>query len=189
MNREQKETSPCPSTTTALIAVCTAVAFWENLCGMEGYHGRQWRKHGVAMEILGGEGKTCSLYLHHAPCCSVACCQGVGQSQKRVNVCEADAKKCCWELCETLNEKEKCYEYVAVGLYVMWLCEVVEADKRCSTFPHCFLLTSYMAYFNCMSKMHLHLYACLIVDWWLFPIQEGETKDSRVRRNDKKKVE
>lgn len=36
-----------------------------------------------------------TIYLHHTHCSSIACCQGVGQLEKSVNVCEVDAKKGC----------------------------------------------------------------------------------------------
>lgn len=116
---------------------CTAVAFWENLCGMEGYCGRQWRRCKVAMEIRARRAENCPTYLHHPRRSPIACCQGAGQLEKSANVCEVDAKKCCWALCVNLSKENKCCVCVceSLGLYVGWLCEVVGADKRCSTFP------------------------------------------------------
>lgn len=124
-------------------------AFWENLCVMEGYCGRQWRQYRVAMEIWAGKTENCPLYLHHPHCSSIACCQGVGQSEKSVNVCEVDAKKCCWALCENLSKEKKCCVCVSesLGLYVGWRCEVVQADKKCSPFS-CLLLTTFMTHFR-----------------------------------------
>lgn len=128
---------------------CTAVTFWENVCVMEGYCGRQWRQYRVAMEIRVGKAENCPLHLHRPHRNSITCCQGVGQLEKGVNVCEVDAKKRCWALCENLSKEKKCacMECESLGLYVGWLCEVVAADKRCSTFP-CLLLTTFMTHFR-----------------------------------------
>lgn len=102
----------CSSTISSFFRAYTTVAFWEILCGMEGYCGRLWRKHGVAMEFPAGGG-TCVLYLHYTHCSSIACCQGVGQFEKSVNVAEVDAKKCCWETWKSELVQRKTVSYVS----------------------------------------------------------------------------
>lgn len=146
------------------------MAFWVNLCSMEGYRGRQWRQHGVAMESLAREAKTCPLYLHHPHCSSITCCQDVGQFEKSLNVCEVGAKKCCWDLGEKLRDV-KVYVSVSLGLYVVWLCKVVVTDKRCSTFPR-LILAAFMTHFRpwqvymCMC-VYVHLWLSHCVEWFV----------------------
>lgn len=45
---------------------------------------------------LGREAESGPLRLHHPHWwLTIACGRGVGRLEKRVNVCEVDAKKCC----------------------------------------------------------------------------------------------
>ena len=53
----------------------------------------------------------------------------------------------------------------AIGLYVGWLCEVVVADRRCSTLTR-LLLTTFMTHFRLWQvhmymDMYLHLSMCV----------------------------
>lgn len=161
MNHEQEDHSVLLGSSVLLCNLSSTsmhVQQWhsgKNVCVMEGYCGRQCRQYKVAMEIGAGKAGNYPLYLHHPHCSWITRCQGVGQLEKSINVWEVDAKKSCWVLCEKRGKILRVCE--SLGLYVGWLCEVLVADKRGSTFPY-HLLTTFMTHFR---PWQVHM--CMIV--------------------------
>lgn len=144
--------SQCSSGTSAHFNACATVAFWENVCGMEGCCRRPWRQYRVAIEILAEKAENCPPYLHHPHCSPIARCQCAGQSEKSVwGRCQEVLLSTAWES----EQRGKSAVYVWVPLSV---CRVaMRSGGSWSEVQHCsFPLTTFMAHFQAKVSGHVH---------------------------------